>query len=253
MDSSENPVYVVLGATGGIGSAVCERLSEKGARLVVAARNEEKLNALAKKIGATSVALDATSQKDVDRAFEAAKSEFGRIDGAVNCVGSFLLKPAHKTCDSEFAEVMSLNVNTAFNTVRSAVRYMEEGGSVVLMSSVAGRVGLANHEAIATAKAAVIGLMLSSAATYLPRGLRFNAVAPGLVQTQMTENITASEASRRASTDLHPLGRLGEPDDVAPIIEWLLDPANTWTSGQTFGIDGGLSTLRPMPKKATRG
>lgn len=251
MSENTNPVYVVLGATGGIGSEVCRRLSEKGANLVIAAQNEKKLDRLAKETDATSVPLDATRQKQVDTAFEAAKEEFGRIDGAVNCVGSFLLKPAHKTCDKDFAEVMSLNVNTAFNTIRSAVRYMEDGGSVVLMSSVAGRVGLANHEAVAAAKAAVVGLTMSSAATYLPRGLRFNAVAPGLVQTPMTEGITSSEAARRASTDLHPLGRLGEPGDIAPLIEWLLDPAtSSWVSGQVFGVDGGLSTLRPMPRRA---
>ncbi len=252
MSENTNPAYVILGATGGIGSEVCRRLSEKGAKLVIAARNEEKLKNLAEETDAISVPLDATRQKQVDTAFEAAKENFGRIDGAVNLVGSFLLKPAHKTCDKDFAEVMSLNVNTAFNAIRSAVRYMEDGGSVVLMSSVAGRVGLANHEAVAAAKAAVIGLTMSSAATYLPRNLRFNAVAPGLVQTQMTEGMTSSDAARQASIDLHPLGRLGEPEDIASLIEWLLTPENTWVSGQIFGVDGGLSTLRPMPRRAVR-
>ncbi|MGH3085857.1 MAG: SDR family NAD(P)-dependent oxidoreductase [Rubrobacteraceae bacterium] len=220
MGNETNPVYVVLGATGSIGWKVCERLSAKEAKLVVAARDEEKLDNLAAETNATSISLDATSQKAVDRVFEAAKSEFGRIDGAVNCVGSFLLKPAHKTCDREFAEVMALNVNTAFNTIRSAVRYMDEGGSVVLMSSDAGRAGLANHEAIAAAKAAVIGLTLSSASTYMPRGLRFNAVAPGLV----------------------------DPEDVAAAIEWLLEQPRI--SGQVLGID---SPLNPTSQHDARG
>jgi len=252
MSENTNPVYVILGATGGIGSETVRRLSEKGANLVIAAQNEEKLERLAKETNASPVALDATSQKQTDTAFERAKENFGRIDGAVNLVGSFLLKPAHKTCDKDFDAAMSQNVKTAFNTVRSAVRFMEDGGSVVLMSSVAGRVGLANHEAISAAKAAVIGLTMSSAATYLPRNLRFNAVAPGLVETPMTESVTSSDAARQASTDLHPLGRLGEPEDIAPMIEWLLDPRNTWVSGQVFGVDGGLSTLRPMPRRAVR-
>jgi 3-oxoacyl-[acyl-carrier protein] reductase len=252
MSENPNPTYVILGATGGIGSETVRRLSEKGANLVIAARDEDKLDSLAQETKAVSVSLDATSQKQTDTAFARAKEEFGHIDGAANLVGSFLLKPAHKTCDKDFEAVMKANVNTAFNTIRSAVRYMDEGGSVVLMSSVAGRVGLANHEAIAAAKAAVIGLTMSSAATYLPRNLRFNAVAPGLIQTPMTESVTASDASRQASTDLHPLGRLGEPEDVAPLIEWLIDPENTWVSGQVFGVDGGLSTLRPMPRRAVR-
>jgi NAD(P)-dependent dehydrogenase (short-subunit alcohol dehydrogenase family) len=129
---------------------------------------------------------------------------------------------------------------------------MPDGGSVVLLSSVAARVGLANHEAISAAKGAVTGLALAAAATYLPRKLRFNVVAPGLVQTPMTEGITRSDAARQASLDLHPLGRLGEPGDVASMISWLLDPGQTWITGQTFGVDGGLSTLRPLPRRAPK-
>lgn len=249
----ENPVYVVLGATGGIGSELSRRLAKKGARLLLGGRDEEKLGDLADETDGVPFTLDATKSDEVNAAFEKAHSEFGRIDGAVNCVGSFILKPAHTTTDDDLAETMNLNLNTAFNTVRAAAKNMKGGGSVVLISSVAGRVGLANHEAVAAAKAAVIGLTLSAAATYLPRGLRFNAVAPGLVQTGMTQKITASEASRQASTDLHPMGRLGDPEDIAPAIEYLLDPSNTWISGQIIGVDGGLSTLRPMPRRAVRG
>ena len=247
-----NPVHVVIGATGGIGSELCRRLAKDGARLVIGARDGEKLDALADDLDAHPVKLDATNTEEVDRIFDEATQAFGRVDGAVNLVGSFMLKPAHLTSDKEWAETMSLNLNTAFGTVKAAARHMREGGSVVLMSSVAARVGLANHEAVAAAKAGVTGLMLSAAATYVSRGLRFNAVAPGLIQTPLTENITRSEAARQASTDLHPMGRLGEPEDVVPIIQWLLDPAHGWTTGQVFGIDGGLSTLRPMPRRSSK-
>ena len=92
------------------------------------------------------------------------------------------------------------------------------------MSSAAARLGLANHEAIAAAKAGVHGLVLSAAASYASRGIRVNAVAPGLVRTPLTARLTANEASLKASTALHALGRIGEPDDVASAIEWLLDP-----------------------------
>jgi NAD(P)-dependent dehydrogenase (short-subunit alcohol dehydrogenase family) len=121
---------------------------------------------------------------------------------------------------------------------------MGKGGSVVLVSSAAARLGLANHEAIAAAKAGVIGLTLSAAATYAARGLRVNAVAPGLVRTPLTARITGSEAALKASTALHALGRIGEPEDVASAIAWLLDPAQSWVTGQVLGVDGGLATLR---------
>ncbi len=247
---NETPVYVILGATGGIGSELCRRLSESGARIVAGARDEEKLTSLDKEYGAVTSVLDATKTKEVDALFEKAVEEFGRVDGAANCVGSFMLKPAHLTTEDEFAETLSLNLNTAFGTVKAAAKHMPDGGSVVLISSVAARVGLANHEAVAAAKGAVIGLTLASAASYVSRSLRFNAVAPGLIQTQMTANVTRSDTARQASLDLHPLGRLGEPEDIASTIAWLLDPAQSWMTGQVIGVDGGLSTLRPLPRRS---
>ncbi len=252
-NGNSQPVYVVLGATGGIGSDLCKRLSDKGARVIAGARDQNKLDRLADETGAHPVSLDATKTKEVSGLFEQAVEEYGRVDGAANCVGSFMLKPAHRTTDEELAETLALNLNTAFGTIKAAAEHMPEGGSVVLLSSVAARVGLANHEAVAAAKAAVTGLGLSAAATYLPRGLRVNMVAPGLVQTPMTEKITASDASRQASEDLHPMGRLGEPGDISSMIEWLLDPANNWITGQVFSVDGGLSSLHPMPRRQKSG
>jgi NAD(P)-dependent dehydrogenase (short-subunit alcohol dehydrogenase family) len=121
---------------------------------------------------------------------------------------------------------------------------MTGGGSIVLASTVAATIGLTNHEAIAAAKGAVNGLVLSAAATYAPRNIRVNAVAPGLVKTPLASRITSSEPALKASTAMHPLGRVGEPDDVAACVAWLLDPATTWVTGQIIGIDGGLGRVR---------
>ena len=107
--------------------------------------------------------------------------------------------------------------------------------------------GLANHEAIAAAKAGVIGLMLSAAATYARQRIRFNAVAPGLVRTPLTKGLVSSELAEKASVAMHPLGRLGEPEDVARAIAWLLDPAQGWITAQVIGVDGGLADVRGRP------
>jgi NAD(P)-dependent dehydrogenase (short-subunit alcohol dehydrogenase family) len=235
--------YVILGATGGVGSALCRRLSARGARLTVAARDCQRTRAFAAELGAHAVPTDATCAAHVDRCFAAALEHHGRIDGVVNCVGSVLLKPAHLTTDDEWDAVLAANLTSAFLTVRAAVRAMTPaGGSVVLVSSAAARLGLANHEAIAAAKAGVQGLVLSAAASYAGRGIRVNAVAPGLVRTPLTARFIANEAALKASTALHALGRIGEPDDVASAIEWLLD--QTWVTGQILGVDGGLATVR---------
>jgi 3-oxoacyl-[acyl-carrier protein] reductase len=247
------PVYAVLGATGGIGSELCRRLAGDGARLVIGARDEERLEELAGEVGATARSLDATRMEAVESFVNVAVEEHGRVDGVANCVGSFLLKPAHLTSEEEWSETLALNLNSAFGAVRAAARAMTAtGGSVVLMSSSAARVGLSNHEAIAAAKAGVIGLTLSAAASYVSRGIRFNAVAPGLVRTPMTRQITESETSAQASLALHPLGRFGEPEEVAAVIRWLLGSEAGWVTGQVFGIDGGITAVRPLPRRASR-
>ncbi len=250
---NDRPTHIVLGATGGIGSELCRRLAEDGANPVLVARDQGRLKDLAAELDAPYHALDAADGDAVNDLFSDVKEEHGPIAGAANCVGSFLLKPAHMTSDGEFSEQISQNTITAFNVVRAAAKNMPDGGSVVLLSSVAARVGLANHEAIAAAKAGVAGLAMAAAASYVSRGLRFNVVSPGLVQTAMTENVTRSETARQASLDLHPLGRLGEPGDIAGTIRFLLGPDAAWITGQTFGVDGGLSTLRPPTRRSAKG
>ena len=137
------------------------------------------------------------------------------------------------------------NVVRGVACVRAAGRLLKaDGGSVVLVSSAAARIGLANHEAIAAAKAGIIGLVRSAAATYSRPQIRFNAVAPGLVKTPLASGITSNDLATKASVGMHPLGRLGEPEDVARAITFLLDPANDWVTGQVLGVDGGLADLK---------
>jgi NAD(P)-dependent dehydrogenase (short-subunit alcohol dehydrogenase family) len=240
------PVCLVFGATGGIGSALCRRLVARGARLVVVARDADRLRTLAEELGAEPHALDATRFDETDACVGATVQRFGRLDGVANCIGSLLLKPAHGTTEAEWVATVATNLTSAFAVVRAAAKAMTPtGGSVVLVSSAAARVGLVNHDALAAAKAGVIGLTLSAAATYAPRGVRVNCVAPGLVRTPLTARLTANEAALKASTALHALGRVGDPADVAGAIDWLLGPDAAWVTGQVLGIDGGLATVRP--------
>jgi 3-oxoacyl-[acyl-carrier protein] reductase len=240
------PVYVILGGSGGIGSAVARNLVGGGAKVALAARGVERLESLAAELGnATTDVVDATDMGAVENFVRSTADANQGVDGIVNCVGSILLKAAHQTKEDEWRHTIAANLDSAFATVRAGAKVMgRSGGSIVLMSSSAARVGLPSHEAIAAAKAGVIGLARSAAATYAGKGIRVNAVAPGLVDTPMSAGITSNELMLKASTAMHPLGRIGTPEEVASVITWLLSDAAGWVTGQVIGIDGGLGTIR---------
>lgn len=239
-------VYVVFGASGGIGLELTRDLVARGASVLMAARREGPLEEAARGLeGVATRSVDARDFAAVDAALEDARERWGRVDGVVNAVGSVLLKPVHRVTAEEWRETVGQNLDTAFAVVRAAAPAMKAtGGSIVLISSAAARIGLPNHEAIAAVKAGIVGLVQSAAASLAAQNIRVNAVAPGLVETGLTQHLTRSEASRQYSLAMHPLGRLGTPGDVARAIAFLLDPQNSWITGQVLGVDGGLGGLK---------
>lgn len=236
--------FVVLGATGAVGSALTRLLADQGSHVVAGVRDLSKAAGLAEETGCHVHPVEASDSATIDACVKAAVEKFGGVNGIANCMGSVLLKPAHTTSDAEWLETIAVNLNSSFAVVRAAAKAMRKsGGSIVLCSSAAAQIGLANHEAIAAAKAGVIGLTLSAAATYANRGIRFNAVAPGLVKSEMTTKLWETDEAAAMSSQMHALGRLGEPGDIARAIAFLLDPANNWITGQCLGVDGGLGSV----------
>lgn len=247
MSQSPNPPSIIIfGATGGIGSALARQLAAQGCHLSLVARDQGRLDALATKLNAEGFSLDATDSAAVERCVTAVSEKHGRVDGVVNCAGSLLLKPAHLTSDAEWAAVLGANLTSSFHILRSATARMMKtgGGSIVLMSSAVAQRGMINHEAIAAAKAGIAGLALSAAATYARYNIRVNCVAPGLTRTPLTQALTKNETSLKMSAALHPLGRIGEPDEVASAIRWFLSVEQSWVTGQVLAVDGGLSSVQ---------
>jgi NAD(P)-dependent dehydrogenase (short-subunit alcohol dehydrogenase family) len=241
--------FLIFGGTGGIGSAIVSRLAGAGARVTAVARDAGRLEALAERTGCGVEVADLLKPEEVERAFASASAR-APLDGAALCAGSILLKPAHLTTDAEWAETLARNLTAAFHVLRAGAKALRErGGSLLFFSSVAAGRGLPNHEAIAAAKAGVEGLVRAAAATYAPQ-LRVNAIAPGLVRTPLSEMITRHEASAKASAAMHPLKRIGEPDDIAPLACWLLGREASWVTGQIFALDGGLSSVQAKPGAA---
>jgi 3-oxoacyl-[acyl-carrier protein] reductase len=242
----------ILGSTGTIGSALAKQLVAGGRRVLLVGRDRDKLAALSAELNQPFAAIDLTASRSLEEALLEQSERCGGYDGLVNCIGSLLLKPAHSTSDEEFRHVVETNLFTAFATVRAGAKLLRKrGGSIVLFASAAAEIGIANHEAIAAAKGGVIGLARSAAATYASHNIRINVISPGLVRTQLTRRIWENPTSAAASTDLHALGRLGEPEQVASLAEWLLDSRNDWITGQVIGLDGGLSRLQPRRTPST--
>ncbi|MFP4311961.1 MAG: SDR family NAD(P)-dependent oxidoreductase [Nitriliruptoraceae bacterium] len=242
---SDSPVHLIIGATGAAGSATARRLAASGATLALASRDGTAVGSLAEEVGASAHTVDARDIGAVGDLVGEVLDRHGRLDGVANLVGSVLLKPAHLTTPEEFHETIALNLTSAFAVVRAAAPAMRDGGgSIVLASSAAAQTGIANHEAIAAAKGGIISLARSAAATYGAKGVRVNAVAPGLVASKMTERLVANESQAEASRKMHVLGRLGTGEDIASAVVFLLDPANDWITGQVLGVDGGLGQVR---------
>lgn len=239
--------FLVLGASGAIGGATARLLRQRGDQVLCAGRDATRLSAIGQALDCPTISVDATASSEVDAAVADAVARFGRLDGVVNAVGSLLLKPAHHTRDDEWQQTLAIHATSSFHLLRAAARVMQTqdgGGSVVLVSSAAAQIGLANHEAIAAAKGAIEGLVRSAAATYAARKIRVNAVAPGLVRSRLTERIVNNASALSASLAMHPLGRVGEPDDVARAIVFLAAPEQSFITGQILAIDGGLSSLK---------
>ena len=236
---------LLLGATGGIGSTLAGEISKEGGKLILVARNEDKLLALKDKLSNHAIvkSVDITQFEQMKTVVKESLEAFDQIDVMIHAVGSIILKPLHALKVEEFHETLNLNLVSAFNALKCIVRPMmrKKHGSVVFISSVAGSTGLTNHEAISAAKGGLEAMIRSAAITYAKRGVRINGVALGLVDTPLSKKLTSSQAALEASEKLHPLGRIGEPKDAIPAVLYLASDKSSWVTGTIMHVDGGIS------------
>ncbi|CAJ0822317.1 Dihydroanticapsin 7-dehydrogenase [Ralstonia wenshanensis] len=244
----------ITGASGAVGAALARRLNRADIPLVLSARDGSKLEELAGslKSGPTLICpADVTDRNSAQLAVEAGVAQFGAPEGLAHCVGSIIIKPLHLTSEDELKQAFDANFFSAWNVLRlfvqQAVRHRVHA-SAVLIGSVAATAGFPNHEAIASAKAAVGALAQSAAATYADRNIRVNCIHPGLTTSAMSSRLTSAPAVAERLAKTNPMGRLGQGEDTAALAEFLLSPAASWITGQQIGVDGGQGRLLVPPK-----
>lgn len=234
---------LVFGATGGVGAALAHRLASAGHPLHLAGRDRASLDQLAGRLDCPASVADMTDPEQIRAAVDAAAAG-GGLAGLAYCVGSIVLKPLKQATQQDFEETYRLNVvGAALALQRAEQALAAASGSVVLFSTVAAAQGFPSHAVIASAKAGVEGLTRSLAAEWAPK-VRVNCIAPSLSRTKMAAPLTQNETMAKSIAKAHPLGRLGEPEDLAAMAAVLLDPAQSgWITGQVIGVDGGRGPL----------
>ncbi len=246
MSEMEKKVIWIIGGSGGIGSNLAKRMSDEGWNVVISARNQEKLDLVSNQNTIESLIVDATDADQVQEIAKQINEKYGSLDAVVNSVGSIFLRPLHATSPDQFIETINQNLVTSFNVIRATAKIMMRGngGRIVLFSSAAASLGMPNHAAISASKAGVEGLARAAASDYAKRGISVNVVSPGLVETPLSSHLLASEQSRKISEEMHPVGKIGNPDDIASVAEWLVTSAPEWMTGDIISVDGGLTNLK---------
>ena len=237
--------YLIVGGSSDIAIITAKKLLDDGAAVTCLVRDESRVAELVTH-GAVVVQGDALDQESVTSAINSATQQGdGTIDGVAHLVGSIAIRPPHALSLDAFNEVIMTNLTSAFLTLSMCGKAMLKtgGGRMVFTSSVAGSLGLVNHEAIAAAKGGVESMVRSAAATYAKRGIRVNAVAPGLTDTRLASSILRSDAIREASANMIPLKRINEAEEIATSIHWLLTGAPDNFTGQIMHLDGGMSQI----------
>ena len=248
---NDAPVALVTGAGSGIGRATAEAFAEAGYRVVVsdveAAPNEDTARAIREAGGtAQAVPADISHPADVRRLLETTKAEFGRLDAACNNAGVEGEQGATADCtEANWDQVLGINLKGVWLCMKHEIPLLLEtgGGSIVNVSSIAGVVGFQGIPAYVASKHGMNGLTKTAALEYAAENLRVNAVCPGAIETPMIDRFTHEDPEQRAQLEeLHPLGRMGTPREVATVVRWLCSDEASFVTGHIMPVDGGFTT-----------
>lgn len=253
-DISDKPVVLITGASAGLGKAIAKRFAEGGYRICAIARGQERLDQLARELGATTdiitFAADAADATAPKRAVQAAMEAFGRIDCLINNAGSGKWGLVGETSDEMLDEVIDLSLKAPFRFARDVLPHMASGSSIINIGSTWGLIGGMGGGIYPCVKSALVGLTRSIATDYGPKGIRCNLIAPGVIKTDMTKDHWDAPAFQRANQEMTPFDRDGTPDDVAHTAFFLASVGGSYINGQSIALDGGWTVAKYLSIEA---
>ncbi len=227
---------VVTGGASGIGAATARLFEAEGARVFVLDK---------KPVDRLGAVCDVSDESSVEQAFSRVASELGVVDILFNCAGVAVREPVWRAETESWNRCFAVNVNGTFLPSKFALGLMQAGGSIVHTGSVVGIHGVRERAPYSASKGAVVALTRNMAMDLAPRGIRVNCVCPGFVETDFIGGILADPARRARLTAMHPIGRLGTPDDIAKAVLFLASPDAAWITGQVIAVDGGFTAGQP--------
>ncbi|MGQ0772643.1 MAG: SDR family NAD(P)-dependent oxidoreductase [Nitrososphaerota archaeon] len=239
-------VALVTGSSRGIGKAIAELFAKEGACVVITAKNQDRLQKTAQDLGGVfSVPADIRKESEVRSVVSKTIEKFGRLDILVNNAGILpKIKPLHEISESEWNEVIDINLTGQFRFTKAAIPYLQKNGGVII--NIASNAGLKayenfNADAYSASKAALVLLTKSWAIEYAKNKIRVNCICPGVVETDMTQEFLATPTLREIQNSQYPIGRFGTVDDVAKSALYFATDDSSWATGTVLALDGGES------------
>ncbi|PIU83761.1 MAG: 3-oxoacyl-ACP reductase [Elusimicrobia bacterium CG06_land_8_20_14_3_00_38_11] len=242
----KDKVAIITGGAQGIGRAIAEKLADEGAKIVIADVMEEAAKKTAdeisnnKNVAALSLKVDVSSSQETEQMIKKTVEKFGKIDIIINNAGITRDNLLIRMSDDEWDKVLAINLKGVFNCSKAAAKIMmkQRAGKIVNIASVVGLMGNAGQANYSASKGGVIALTKTMARELASRNINVNAVAPGFIKTAMTEKL--SDEQKKKLTDLIPLARLGEPQDVANIVAFLCTDESSYITGEVISVNGGM-------------
>lgn len=244
-----NKVALITGGSAGIGLAIAKSFAAEGAKVIITGRRESVLNDAVTAIGngALGIQADSSSLSDLDRLYKTIGEKVGKIDILVANAAVYVLAPLSAFTEEMFDKQSNINFKGTFFTVQKSLNHLNDGASVILLSSIANEIGVPNHASYSATKAAIRSLGRSFAAELVDRGIRVNVLTPGPIDTTVFEQVASSQADidmmKSAMAAMTAVKRIGKPEEIAAGALFLASDDASFMIGAELTIDGGIKSL----------